>query len=87
MEGAARVHRGLITNPQEALQQCIGLSWVKPMAISPAGNAASGPGENHGLLSEEGGGPRRSEQACCCHWATESRSQEGCVQETALITC
>lgn len=70
------MHCGLITNLQEALQ-CVGLPWVKPMAISPAGNAASGPGENHGLLSEEGGGPRRGAQACCCHWATELQEPGG----------
>lgn len=60
---------------------------MKPMSISWAGDRAGSvsaePGENHGLLSEEVEEPGRGAE---CHLATESRSLEGCMQETALIT-
>lgn len=48
-----------------------------------AGSVSAEPGENHGSLSEEAEELQRGAE---CHLATESRSLEGCMQETALIT-
>lgn len=78
----------LITNPRKPFLH-LGFSGEKPTPISPAGDRA---GDNVAFswatihLQKKQGGLGVAKRLAECHLPTESRSLEGGVQESALIT-
>lgn len=79
----------LITNRREPSQHTgagPGTAHVQFMGRRRAGNVSSGPGEEPQWAFRRARGVSEAKSLAECHLATEGRSLEGCVQETALIT-